>query len=233
MSKLPSHTDRAFDHDLEELGTAVREMGKITLAMVADAASLFGNVTPGLVDRIVATDTRLDELRDGIEQRGVITIARRQPVANDLRTIVAALRIATALERVGDLAKNVARRTVRLDGLGAPSEGLQAARRMMLRAHNNLSAVLEAYEEGDVAAAEKVWRNDTELDGMLNSMFRELLTYMAENPRAITACTHLLFCAKNAERIGDHATAVAEAVRYAVSGTAFEGERPKLDTVNT
>jgi phosphate transport system protein len=233
MSKLPSHTDRAFDQDLDELAAAVRDMGQVTLGMVADAASLFGNGASGLVDRIVATDTRLDELRDGIEQRGIITIARRQPVANDLRSIVAALRIATALERVGDLAKNVARRTVRLDGAGAPGEGLQAARRMMLRAHDNLAKVLDAYETGDVAAAEAVWRNDTELDGMLNSLFRELLTYMAENPRAITACAHLLFCAKNAERIGDHATTVAEAVRYAVSGTAFEGERPKLDTVNT
>lgn len=230
MTTLPSHTDSAFDEDLGRLNSLLREMSGLALAMVADCAALLMAPDTAKVDRLVATDDRLDALRSAIEEKAVITIARRQPVANDLRAIVATMRIAGALERVGDMAKNTARRSVKLDGAGTPAEGLQAARRMLTQAHHALDRAIAAFEAGDPAAAEAVWRSDVDLDGMLNSLFRELLTYMAENPRAITPCTHLLFIAKNAERIGDHATTVAEAAHYVVNGTAFEGERPKIDS---
>lgn len=230
MTTLPSHTDSAFDEDLGRLNTLLREMSGLALAMVADCAALLAAPDPDKVDRLVATDDRLDALRSAIEEKAVITIARRQPVANDLRAIVATMRIAGALERVGDMAKNTARRSLKLDGTGTPTEGLQAARRMLLQAHRALERAMAAFEAGDPEAAEAVWRSDVDLDGMLSSLFRELLTYMAENPRAITPCTHLLFVAKNAERIGDHATTVAEAAHYVVNGMAFEGERPKIDS---
>jgi phosphate transport system protein len=231
MTKLPSHTDSSFDADLDALNALLAEMGTLALGMLADSALLLQAPDMAGIDALIATDRRLDTLRDSVEDHAVRVIARRQPVANDLRTVVAAMRIATTLERVGDLAKNVAKRSAQLDGSGAPREALQAARRMVLRARDDLQLALRAHETGDIGLAEKVWRSDTDLDGMLNSLFRELLTHMAENPRAITACTHLLFCAKNAERIGDHATAVAETVSYVVTGTAFTGDRPKLDTV--
>lgn len=230
MTTLPSHTDSAFDQDLGTLNALLHEMRGLGLAMVAEAATLIAAPDPARTEALAASDERLDTLRNAIEEKAVITIAKRQPVANDLRAIVATMRISGALERVGDMAKNIARRTLKLDGAGAPPEGLQAARRMLMRAHSDLERALGAFESGDVATAESVWRSDIDLDGMLSSLFRELLTYMAENPRSITACTHLLFIAKNAERIGDHATTVAEAVRYVASGKAFEGERPKIDS---
>lgn len=231
MTKLPSHTDRSFDAELDALAASLAGMGVLACAMLADAALLLQSPEAARIDALLGTDRELDEMRDAVEEAAVMLIAKRQPVANDLRAIVATMRIATTLERVGDLAKNVAKRSAQLDGSGAPREAVNAARRMMLRARDDLKLALQAHETGDIGLAEQVWRSDTDLDGMLNSMFRELLTHMAENPRAITACTHLLFCAKNAERIGDHATAVAETVSYVVTGKAFSGDRPKVDTV--
>jgi phosphate transport system protein len=228
---LARHTDGSFDDELATLRNVLREMGGVAHAMVGDAATLLTSYDADLAERVIATDRRLDALRDAVDERAVLTIARRQPVAVDLRTIVAAMRVSGALERVGDLAKNVAKRAAVIEGGGAPREAAQAVRRLGQQAASAIDAALNAYDSGDIVAAEKVWRGDADLDGMLASLFRELLTYMAESPRAISPCTHLMFSAKNMERIGDHATAIAEAVRYVVTGSAFEGERPKVDAI--
>ena len=226
---LAPHTVTSFDEDLAALDSALREIGGLALDMTREAAGLLVAYDGDVAERIIATDRRLDALRDGLDERAVLVIARRQPVAVDLRTVVASMRVAGALERCGDMAKNVAKRAAKIDGAGAPRDAAQAVRRLGLEAARALEAALDAFETRNSAEAESVWRGDADLDGMLASLFRELLTYMAENPRAISACTHLLFCAKNMERIGDHATTVAEAARYVATGLAFEGERPKVD----
>jgi phosphate transport system protein len=226
---LAPHTDSTFDDDLAALRAAVREMGGVAHAMVGDAAALLTAYEADRAERVIAADTRLDALRDALDERAVLMIARRQPMAIDLRAVVATMRIAGALERVGDLSKNIAKRAGMIHDGGAPRDAAQAARRLGLNAAAAIDAALAAYDASDLVAAERVWRGDADLDGMLASLFRELLTHMAESPRAISPCTHLMFSAKNMERIGDHATSIAEAVRYVATGTAFEGERPKVD----
>lgn len=231
MMDLGKHTDTSFDDDLRELRGAVMEMGDLAARMVGDAGQLLSAHEAALADQVIEADRRLDGLRDGIESRAVTIIARRQPVADDLRLIVASMRIAGALERVGDLAKNIAKRSFALEGAGGPRDAALAARRMAERARTSLLDAMQAFRAGDIATADAVWRGDADLDGMLNSLFRELLTYMAENPRAISQGAHLLFCGKNIERIGDHATTIAEAVHFIETGAKVEGERPKVDSV--
>lgn len=230
---LSRHIDSSFDDDLAALRSGVSEIGGLACSMVEEAARLLTAYDAVGAQRVIDADRRLDALRDALDERAVLTIARRQPVAIDLRAIVAAMRIAGALERAGDLAKNVAKRAGEIDGAGAPREAAQAVRRLGLQAARALAASLDAWEAGDVAAAEEVWRGDAELDGMLASVFREMLTHMAETPRAISPCTHLLFSAKNMERVGDHATSIAEAAAWVQTGSAFEGERPKVDAIRT
>lgn len=233
MVKLPAHTDKSFDEELAALRRGVLEMGAQAAGMTAQAARLLTANDPEGVEAVLAADRALDALRESLDERAVLVIARRQPVANDLRSLVAVLRISAALERVGDLAKNVAKRSAALSGAAAPGDAVSAVRRMGDRARAGVEAAMGAYADLDPSRAEAVWREDADLDAMLSSLFRELLTHMAESPRAIGACTHLMFCAKNMERIGDHATTVAEAVNYIVTGHAFEGERPKISSVVT
>lgn len=232
MPTLTAHTDRHFDQELAALRAQTLELGAAAVAMVADATRLLGAGDPKEAEKVVEADRRLDAMREHLDERAVIAIARRQPMAIDLRSMVAVLRLSTALERVGDLAKNVAKRSVALNGSGAPADAVAAVRRMGEHAKAAVEEALAAYANLDATGAETVWREDADLDAMLNSLFRELLTHMAENPRAISACTHLMFCAKNMERIGDHATTIAEAVNYIVTGEAFEGERPKISSAD-
>jgi phosphate transport system protein len=226
------HTAKAFDVDLQDLARMVAEMGGLAEKQIAESVDALARRDGKLAQRVVALDPSVDALLREIEERAILTIARRQPMAVDLREIVGALRVSNDLERIGDLAKNIGKRVVALGGdFRAPTvlRGVENMAELVLTALKN---VLDAYARRDVAQALAVWKGDEEIDAVNNSLFRELLTYMMEDPRNITFCTHLLFCAKNIERMGDHATNIAETVHYMVEGFALAGERPKGDTTS-
>jgi phosphate transport system protein len=226
---MVNHTTRAFDADLQELARKIGEMGSLAEKQIIDAIEALGKRDIALARQVITTDDRVDELQREIEEKAVITIARRQPMAVDLREIVGALRISNDLERIGDLAENIAKRVVLLTEEFQIREAMLQLQRMAQLVRRQLMRVLQSYERYDVTAALEVWRKDQEVDAVNNSLFRELLTYMMENPHNITFCTHLLFCAKNIERIGDHATNIAETVYYVVQGRPLLEERPKAD----
>jgi phosphate transport system protein len=228
MSEL--HTTKAFDDDLREISSRVAEMGGIAERLVVESVDALVKRDIALAQRVVPADAQVDALQREIEERAVLTIARRQPMAVDLREIVSALRIANDLERVGDLAKNTAKRVVALDGDYHAQKQLRGVRHMADMVIERLKQVLDAYGARDAERAMDVWRRDGEVDSMYTSLFRELLTYMMEDPRHITLCIHLLFAAKNIERIGDHATNIAETIYYLVQGEVLTDERPKVDT---
>jgi phosphate transport system protein len=228
MSEL--HTTKAFDDDLREISSRVAEMGGIAERLVAESDDALVKRDIALAQRVVPADAQVDALQREIEERAILTIARRQPMAVDLREIVSALRIANDLERVGDLAKNTAKRVVALDGDYHAQKQLRGVRHMADMVIERLKQVLDAYGARDAERAMDVWRRDGEVDSMYTSLFRELLTYMMEDPRHITLCIHLLFAAKNIERIGDHATNIAETIYYLVQGEVLTDERPKVDT---
>jgi phosphate transport system protein len=226
---MQEHIVSAFDADLGSLRRKIAEMGGIAERMLTDAANALVRDDSSLAQSVIAADRRLDELQRDIEERGVLTIARRQPLAVDLREIVSALRIAGDLERTGDLAKNTAKRVIAMAGHMHPQRVVLGVQHMSDLALGQLKDVLDAYASNDVEKAVAVWTRDGDIDALYNSLFRELLTYMMEDPRSISFCTHLLFCAKNIERIGDHSTNVAETIHYLVTGQPIAAERPKDD----
>jgi phosphate transport system protein len=195
--------------------------------MLAEAMDALASFDIDLAHRVVATDTRLDMLQREIEESAILTIARRQPLAVDLRECIAAMRIAADLERVGDLAKSIAKRTVKILSEARVPRAIIGLKTMAEVASLQLKDVLDAYAQRDVERAKAVWFGDAELDALEDSVFRDLLTFMMEDPRNISFCTHLLFCSKNIERIGDHTTNIAETVVYLVTGEAMPTERPK------
>lgn len=227
---MPGHIVSAFDADLGGLRSCIAEMGGIAEKMVTDATAALVRDDAALAQQVITTDPRLDALQRSLEERGVLTLARRQPLAVDLREIIAVLRIANDLERVGDLAKNIAKRVVAMTGHMHPKRVVVGVQHMSDLVLGQLKDVLDAYAGNDVEAAIAVWRRDGAIDALNNSLFRELLTYMMEDPRSISFCTHLMFCAKNIERIGDHSTNIAETVHYVVTGQPLTGERPKDDS---
>ena len=226
---MVNHTTRAFDADLQELARKIAEMGGLAEKQITAAIEALGKRDVALARDVISTDDRVDALQREIEEKAIVTIARRQPMALDLREIVGALRISNDLERIGDLAENVAKRVLLLTEEFQISEAMLQLQRMAQLVLEQLTRVLQSYERYDITAALEVWRKDQEIDAINNSLFRELLTYMMENPRNITFCTHLLFCAKNIERMGDHATNIAETVYYVVQGCPLLEERPKAD----
>lgn len=207
-------------------------MAKLDEKQIQDSLQALERCDTALAELIVAGDNRLDALQRDIEEKVVATIAKRQPVAIDLRRIVGALRICNDLERVGDLAASVAKRVLLLNGLLPPNPVMLQLRHMGELALGQLTEVMASYEENDVTAALEVWQKDKEIDALHNSLFRELLTYMMENPRNIGFSTHVLFCAKNIERMGDHTTNIAETVYYIVKGVPLAEERPKAKISN-
>jgi phosphate transport system protein len=229
---MSEHTARAFDVDLQELARKVAEMGGLAEKEIGDAVDALAKRDTALAQRVMAVDLSTDQLQREIEEKAILTIARRQPMAVDLREIVAALRLANDLERIGDLAKNIAKRVVALNGDFPPQRLIRGVEHISDLVLEQLKDVLDAYAQRDLAKALAVWKGDDKVDAMYTSVFRELLTYMMEDPRNITFCTHLLFCAKNIERMGDHATNIAETVYYMVEGRALTDERPKGDTTN-
>lgn len=221
------HTVRSFDAELEQLGRKIAEMGGIAEKMVVDSMDALSSLDADLARSIVALDPRLDLLQREIEEVAILTIARRQPMAVDLREIVGAIRLAGDLERVGDLAKNNAKRAVKIGAETQIERAVVGLRRMNELASQQLKDVLDAYAQRDVERARAVWERDSEIDLLDDAVFRDLLTFMMEDPRNITFCTHLLFCAKNIERMGDHATNIAETVFYIVTGSTMPTDRPK------
>jgi phosphate transport system protein len=227
---MNEHTAKAFDVDLQELLRKVAEMGGLAEKLIADSVEALVRRDIDLARRVVAADAAIDTLQHEIEEKAVLTIARRQPMAVDLRDVVAALRVSNDLERIGDLAKNNAKRVTALSGDFYPQKLIRGVEHMSSLVLGQLKRVLDAYAGRDLPAALAVWKGDEEIDAMCTSLFRELLTYMMEDPRNITFCIHLMFCAKNIERIGDHATNVAETVHYIVEGRTITDQRPKGDT---
>ena len=227
---ISDHTTKAFDIDLQELTRMVAEMGGLAEKQVADAVDALARRDTDRAQRTVAADPDVDALQAEIEEKAVLTIARRQPMAVDLREIVGALRVSNDLERIGDLAKNIGKRVMALEGEFHPPKLIRGVEHMGSLVLAQLKEVLDSYARHDLKKALAVWNGDEQVDAMCTSLFRELLTYMMEDPRNITFCIHLMFCAKNIERMGDHATNIAETVYYMIEGHAIADQRPKGDT---
>ena len=230
---MVDHTHKAFDADLQELGRMVAEMGGLAEQQITDAIDALERRDLTVAQRVIASDPRIDALQREVESRAILTIARRQPMAVDLREVVGALRISNDLERIGDLAKNIAKRVAVLDSDFLSQKVMRGVEHMVELVLAQIKDVLDAYARRDLAKAMAVWRADENVDAVNNSLFRELLTYMMEDPRNIGICIHLLFCAKNIERMGDHATNIAETVHYMIEGRAMPEERPKSDTTSS
>ena len=228
-----THTVRAFDDDLRFLSSRIATMGGQAERMVAEAVQALVNADTELAEQVIASDAILDERQREIDEKALSVIARRQPLAQDLREIIGAIRISADLERVGDLGKNIAKRVVAATEAGRPVRlfrGLEALAELSLA---QLKEILDAYGSRSIDRIDHVRNGDEQIDAMYTSLFRELLTYMMEDPRNISPCTHLLFCAKNIERIGDHATNIAEALYYIVTGEQIPFERRKEDNSHT
>jgi phosphate transport system protein len=226
---MTDHIVSAYDADIRELQRKVAEMGGIAEKMLTDALDAIEKRDRNLAQQIIDADRLLDGLQRDIDDRAILTIARRQPMAVDLRDIFVVSQIAGDIERVGDLVKNIGKRIIAMEGQFPPKSLLSGLRNMSLLALSQFKQVLDAYIQKDVDAAMEVWKNDGSIDNLYNSMFRELLTYMMEDPRSIAFCTHLLFSAKNIERVGDHATNIAERIYYVVTGDTLTTKRPKGD----
>jgi phosphate transport system protein len=230
---MMEHTIKAFDADLQELARMIAEMGGLAERQIGDAMDALSRHDGRLARSILAADARIDALQREIEEKAILTIARRQPMAVDLRDIVGALRVSNDLERIGDLAKNIAKRVEVVENELNLQKVMRGVEHMTELVLTQIKDVLDAFARRDVGKAVQVWRSDEEVDAVNNSLFRELLTYMMEDPRNISVCIHLLFCAKNIERMGDHATNIAETIYYIVEGHALTDERPKGDTTST
>jgi phosphate transport system protein len=226
---VTEHILKAFDSELEDLRRRISEMGGLAEKMVVDSISSLVRRDAPLAQSVIAADTRLDVLQREIEERAILMIARRQPVAIDLRETISAIRISGDVERIGDLAKNIAKRSLAIGGQFQPQKVMVGLEHISELAMAQLKDVLDAYSQQDAKSALDVWQRDGQIDSLYTSMFRELLTYMMEDPRNISFCTHLLFVAKNVERIGDHTTNIAETIHYLVTGETLTTERPKND----
>ncbi len=226
------HTVRAYDQELDTITAELARMGGLAESEVADAIKAIATRDMALATSVILRDAKLDGLEMDIERKAVRLIALRQPVADDLRRTVAAMKISMNLERCGDLAKNIAKRALVI----AESEPLapltSSIERMGELVTTRLKDVLDALSSREVDQAIAVWQQDHEVDEHYDAIFRELLTYMMGDPRMITACAHLLFVAKNLERIGDHATNIAEILHYEITGVELTEERPKSDALS-
>ncbi len=225
---MADHTVKAFTEELDAITQEVARMGGLAEVATNEALNAVARRDSDLAQNVIARDPKIDAAQRDIERRAVKLFALRQPMASDLRVVLTAWRAASELERVGDLAKNIAKRALILN----QSEPIQLTRsvdRMGRIAAEHLKRVLDAYAAQDLKAAIAVWQSDDNIDAHYNSLFRELLTYMIEDPRTITSCTHLLFIAKNIERIGDHSTNIAEHLHYLITGEEIATQRPRAE----
>jgi phosphate transport system protein len=215
---MSQHIVTAFEDDLNGLARSIAEMGGHAEQLVERSITALLRSDIDLAHQVIAADKRVDELQRLIEERAVLVIARRQPLAQDLRETIAALRISSDLERVADLGKNIAKRAVAIQHETFSQQVRIGVEHLAELALRQVKKVLDAYATRDLVKAREVCQHDEEIDAVYTSLFRQLLTYMMEDPRSISMCTHLLFCAKNIERIGDHATNIAETVHYLITG---------------
>jgi phosphate transport system protein len=223
------HIVRAFDRDLEGIQALIMKMGGLVEVAIQDSARALEDRDEDLARLVRDNDKRIDQLEEQINDEAARLIALRAPTARDLRLVLSAMKVAANLERCGDYAKNLAKRTGVLVQLPTVGGTAKSVRRMAREVELMLKDTLDAYIRHDAILAEKVREHDLEVDQMYNALFREFLTYMMEDPRNITACMHLHFIAKNLERMGDHVTAIAEQVIYLVTGQMPEDSRPKGD----
>jgi len=225
---MADHTVKAFTEELDALTQEVARMGGLAETAVNDSLSAVARRDTELAQAVIQRDRKIDHAQREVEKRAIKLFALRQPMASDLRVVLTAWRIAGELERVGDLAKNIAKRTLILNQ-AEPIQLTRSVERMGKIAASHLNQVLNAYANRDVQAAINVWNGDDNIDAHYNSLFRELLTYMIEDPRMISSCAHLLFVAKNLERIGDHGTNIAEYIHFLVTGEEIATQRPRAD----
>jgi phosphate transport system protein len=223
------HIVKSYDEELKQLTETVARMGGLAEKQLAESIQSVVRRDPKLAARVVEADVRVDELEQEIDAFVVRLLALRQPMASDLREILAAFKTASDIERIADYATNIAKRALALVQT-SPVKPVHAIPRMSKLTQTMIRKVLDAFVSRDAEAAVEVWGADEEVDEMYTSLFRELLTYMMEDARSITPCTHLLFIAKNIERIGDHATNIAETIYFLVHGSPILEERPKGDT---
>ena len=224
---MAEHTLKRFDEELERLSATISEMGGLAESQLAQALVALRDRDTETAERVIVEDARVDALDEAVQEQTVKLLALRQPMAVDLRVILSSIKIAGALERIADYAKNTAKRGIVLSQGTPPAAAVNGIDRLGRLVRTALKDVLDAFAHGDVAKARDVWERDEEIDQVYTGLFRELLTYMMEDPRTITACTHLLFMAKNIERAGDHVTNIAELVSFRQTGKTFAEARPK------
>lgn len=228
MPEEHDHIVSSFDEDLNQLDNLLAEMGGLAEHQFADAIKALVRRDSELAEKVIINDKRIDAIEESVDQHTISMLALRQPMADDLRVVITALRIASVIERIGDYSKNIAKRTVAITQT-PPIGPSRTISRMGNVVQGMIKTVLDAYLQRDAELAQDVRLRDEEVDALHTSLFRELLTYMMEDPRSISACAHLLFVAKNIERIGDHATNIAEHVHFLVHGSLPEETRPKDD----
>ncbi len=228
---MSNHTMSAFDADLSRIRSEVINMGDQVEKAVRGAVAALTKRDLDAAETLIRLDAEIDTRQREIETNVVETIARRQPFAVDLRELVGAFHVVNALERIGDLAKSICKRVVIMEG-PPPAKLLRGIQRVSIPVLRQLGLVLDSYAERDAAKALCVWSSDKEIDAAHGSLLRELLTHMMEDPRNIVFCTHLLFCSKNLERMGDHTTNIAESVHYMVAGQRLSGDRPKAEDLS-
>jgi phosphate transport system protein len=225
---MTEHTVKSFDEELKRLGDLVAQMGGLAEAQLQAAIESLVSRDAEQAALVVQGDARIDQLERQISTQTIRMLALRQPMAVDLREIVAALKISSDIERIGDYAANVAKRAIALTQ-SPPMRPVGGIARMGRLVQQIIKDILDAYSAHDADKALAAWKRDQEVDDMYNSLFRELLTYMMEDPRNIGPSTHLIFIAKNIERMGDHATNIAEIVHFLVRGEDIAEARPKSD----
>jgi phosphate transport system protein len=221
------HTLKRFDEELERLNATINEMGGLTESQFAKALTAVRDMDTSTAEEVIVADARVDALDQAVQEQTVHLLALRQPMAVDLRVVLSSIKIAAALERIADYAKNTAKRGIVLAQSTAPTAAVAGIDRLGRLVRAALKDVLDAFADDDVEKAHDVWNRDEEIDQVYTGLFRELLTYMMEDPRTITACTHLLFMAKNIERAGDHVTNIAELVSFRSTGQSFAEARRK------
>jgi len=226
---MGEHTVTSFDVELEQIDRLIRDMGELAGAMLGVATQALIESNNGLAQRVISDDVIMDAKQRELDDSAITLIAKRQPMAQDLRAVVGAIRMAADLERIGDLAKNIAKR-VGAVGEGATPRKLSRSIEVMSElVLSQVGKVITHYVAREPEELIALRAEDENIDIQYTAIFRELLTYMMEDPRNITACTHLLFCAKNLERIGDHVTNVAENAYFVMTGTQLPANRRKID----
>jgi phosphate transport system protein len=231
MTQPTAHTVKSFDEDIDRLRTHISEMGGIAEAQITDAVDALVRRDVDAAAEVVSRDAKLDEMEAEAERDAITLIALRAPMADDLREIISAIKIAAVLERIGDYAKNIGKRVPAL-AYAAPVQPLVIIPEMARKASAMVRLALDAYVDRDAELAHEVMESDRTVDEFYNALFRLLLTYMMENPHHISQCAHLLFIAKNLERVGDHATNIAEMVHFTATGERV-GDRPRSDETPT